>query len=265
MFKILLNQLFIVRIFPVCDFLISSGKKKVNLLWTVMKLRFLRSKRKVYGNYIPLGGALISGVGGVLSGIIGGIASASQRAAAEKASQDALAQIQAIGAPPNLAQQIILQKFQSAGVLTPEIEHNINLGVSQVSQIKDNAATTNAQNQALQLIQQRAQGGLSPQDQANLAHIKNQAATSLQGKLQQIQQNAAQRGMGNSGAALAAQLSAAQGGAQQESEQGMQQGAIASQNALDALRQQGALSGQIRGQDFGENQARAQAADALNN
>lgn len=212
---------------------------------------------------MPLGGAIAGGVAALASGVIGAITGANAQAAAKQAAQQALEQIQAVGAPPDLAQKILLEKFKSAGVLTPEVEHAINLGPSQVAGIKTDQGLKDKQLQALELIQQRANGGLSPQDRANLDDIRQNAAQDTRAKTDQILQSYQQKGMGGSGAALAAQLSAAQAGNQEQSRAGLQQGAIASQNALSALGQLGSLSGQVRGQDFGENQARAQAADAF--
>ncbi len=212
---------------------------------------------------MPLGGALIGGAASLLSGIIGGISSANDRAAAQQAAQEAMQQINAIGAPPDLAKRIILEKFKSAGILTPELEHNISLGVSQASQTKTDPKLQADQQEALQLIKQRAQGGLSPVERANLDEIRQNAAQNTRAKTDQLLQSFAQRGQGGGGASLAAQLAAAQSGNQEQARAGLQQGAIASQNALSAIGQQGSMAGQMRGQDFSENQARAQAADAF--
>lgn len=206
-------------------------------------------------------GAGASALGPIVGNAIGSIASSGDRAKAQQAAQEAFDQINQLGAPPDLANQILLSKFQSAGVLTPDLEKQINLGVSQVSQIKDNPALQNAQSQALQLIQQRAQGGLSGQDRAALNQIRAQAQQDTEAKRQQIIQNMQQRGLAGSGTELAAQLAAAQGGAQQESEAGDRIGAMAAQNALQAIGQQSGMASQQQGQQFQENLARSQAAD----
>lgn len=209
-------------------------------------------------------GAGISALAPMVGGAIGNIASAGDRDRANAAAKAAFDEINSVNAPPDVAQKILLKHFQSAGVLTPELEKNINLGVSQVSQIKDNANTTDAQKSALELIKQRAQGGLSPADRAAFNKLQAKAQQDAEAKRQQVIQSFQQRGMGGSGAELAAQLAGSQAGIQQEASNADNVSAAASQNALQALGQQSNMASQMRGQDFSENATKAQAADEFN-
>jgi len=212
---------------------------------------------------MPLGGALIGAavVAPILGGIIGNMSSASDRKKAQAANDKALKSIEAVGAPPDLSKQIILNEYRQAGILTPELEQNIDAGVSRVSQIKEDPALREAQMKALDLISKRGVTGLGPEDRAALNQIRSRVQQDMQAKSAQIQQNMQARGIGGSGADLAAQLSNAQAGAQQASEQSDTIGAQASQRALQALQASGTLGSQIRGQEFDINKAREGAAD----
>lgn len=209
--------------------------------------------------------ALIGSVAAPLVGnIVGGIASSGDKAKAQQAMNDALAQIQAVGAPPDLSAQIIREKLQQVGVYNPKMEDAITQGVSQVSQIQEDPSLKSAQNRALQVLQQRGAGGLNPEDRAAYNQLRAQTEKDAEGKRQQILQNMAARGMGGSGAELAAQLSSSQANDQDLSAQGDRLAAQASQNALQAMSQAGSLGGQIRAQDFDVNKTKAAAADELN-
>jgi hypothetical protein len=208
-------------------------------------------------------GALIGAVGGpILGGIIGSIAGGSDRAAAQQASQQALAQIQAVGASPDLAQQIVLQQFKQAGILTPQLEQNINQQFSQV--IGNDPTLRNAQLGALTQLQGQANTGLNAADQAALQQIQNNANAAAQGKAQQIQQQYQSMGEGGSGAQLAGELAAGQGGAQQQSAAGLQQAGLQSQRALEALTASGQLAGQVRSADTATTQANIANQNAIN-
>lgn len=72
------------------------------------------------------------------------------------------------------------------------------------------------------------------------------------------------RGVAGSGAELAAQLSNQQASADRAQTAGLDQAAQAQRRMLEAAVQKGTLAGNIRGQDFGENSAKAQARDMIN-
>lgn len=215
---------------------------------------------------MPAGGALTAAaIGGpIIGGIIGNMASAEDRERAKQAAAEAYALINAIGAPPDLSKEILYQKFQQVGVLTPETKQAIDIGISKASQITEDPSLRKAQTGALQLLASRAQGGLNGQDRANLNESRASVQRDIEGKRQQILQNMAARGMGGSGAELAAQLSASQGGAEVAAKQSDDIMAMASKNALEAASQSGGMASNIRSQDFNVNNAKAQAADEFN-
>jgi hypothetical protein len=208
--------------------------------------------------------AIIGGAAVLGGGIIGAINSSADRNAAQQAAQNAVQEITSIGAPPDLAKQILLKHFESAGLLTPAVESAINQGDSSLSSYTEDPNLKNAQMGALSMLQQRGHGGLTAIDRAAFNDMRAKLATDAEGKRQQILQNFAQRGLAGSGAELAAQLQAQSSAQNQASQQGDAIAAAASQRALEAMTNAGQLGGQMRGQDFGVAQGKAQSQDAIN-
>lgn len=200
----------------------------------------------------------------IIGGILGNMASQGQRQGADQMYADAYAQLKNLGYGPDLAKEIIMNKFKSAGALTPEVEKNIDLGISQTEQIQEDPSLRNAQADALRLIQQRGKTGLNPEDRAALNQVRSEVQRDAEAKRQQILQGMQARGMGGSGASLIAQLQAAQSANNQASEQGDTLAAQASRNALSALGQSSQMAGQMRGEDLTVNQTKAAAADLRN-
>lgn len=197
----------------------------------------------------------------VITGFIGNMLSGDDRDNAMRAYQDAFNLIQRLGAPPDLAREILLDRFQQVGVLVPELEEAINLDASKVAEIKESPTTKQAQLAALNLLKQRATGGMSAEDRATLAQISLQQERETEAKRQQIIQNYQQRGLGGGGSELIAQLQAASAGSAQAAEQGVQLQGQVSRNALEAASQTGRLGGDIRQQDFNIANVMAQAQD----
>lgn len=208
-----------------------------------------------------LAGSALANVGGA---VIGSISASGDRKKAQDAMNAAFQQINDIGAPPDLSAEIIRQNLQQAGVYTPQLEQAITQDVSKLSQVQEDPGLRTAQTQALQALQQRGAQGLTPVERQAFNDNRRKAAIESESKREQIIQNLAQRGMGGSGAEIAAQLGASQSGDQELAAQGDRLAAAASQNALQATAQAGQLGGQIRGQDFSVAGSKAQAEDALN-
>lgn len=216
---------------------------------------------------IPLvvGAALAAGQ--IISTVVGGIQAGNARREAEdrarRAMDEALAIIDSTGAPPDLSQKIIMQKFQQAGLLTPEVEQAISVGVSKASQITEDSALREAQTDALKTMSERGRLGLTAEDRASLNKVRNDVQRDVEAKRQQILQNFAARGQGGSGSELIAALNASQSGANLASEQGDRIAAQASRNALEAMTRAGDLGGRIRAQDFEVANSKARAADEM--
>lgn len=200
----------------------------------------------------------------VIGGVLGSISASSGRQAAAAAAQAALAQLNSLGVPPDLSQQLILQHYQSQGVLTPELQQDIALQSSEVGAIKEDPNLRNANMEALNTLGQVSRGGLQAGDRAAYNELRQQTQRDAEAQRQSILQRMQASGHGGDGNELIAQLQASQGAADQASSQGDRLAAQASQNALAALAQRSNLANTVRGQDFNVNQARAQALDDRN-
>lgn len=208
--------------------------------------------------------AIAGGVGMLGSSVIGAVQAGEERDLARQAMGEALAEIKKVGAPPDYAREIIYEKFKQAGILTPEVENQINLGVSKVAQIAENEQLKSAQLKALDQMQQRAKGGLTAEDRAALNQAKAEINQQNQAQQSQILQSMAQRGMGGAGAELALKLQSQQQGANLGAQAATQLGATASQRALEAARMSGEFAGGVQAQEFSRNVQRGQAEDAVN-
>lgn len=150
------------------------------------------------------------------------------------------------------------------GEFTPEMEQFIELGPTTMEDISVDPRLKAAQMAALEQMAGLSETGLTPADIAALEQVRRGAAGEAQAKQEQILQEMQQRGQGGSGAELIARLQAAQAGADRASAQGLDVAQMAQQRALQALSQQGAMAGQLRGQEFGEQSDIARARDIVN-
>ena len=153
--------------------------------------------------------------------------------------------------------------YQVVAQMNPELETAVNLGPSATAGIATDPALRQAQMNALSKLESIGLGGQSAEDQARMANITNDINTNLQGQQGAIMQNLAQRGMSGGGSELAQRSMAAQGAANRQASMAMDAKAQAERRALDAIMQSGQLGGQMQSQDFQQQQAKAQAADAI--
>lgn len=199
----------------------------------------------------------------VLGNVVGNIASAGDRAKAEKAQQEAADLIAKLGAGPDLSKQIYLEKFKSAGVLTPDVEKAIDMQVSKVAQIKEDPAFKKAQMGALEALQARGKTGLTAEERVQLLQERRSAEKAAESKRQQIMAEMRARGALDSGAGLRAQMQSADELASRELESSERLAAGASQRALQALVQSGQMAGSVRGQEFDIARTLAGAEDEM--
>lgn len=215
------------------------------------------------------GTAIMPGIGtaiGAVGGFLGGLFSGGNDY------EEMMYQLQAEAAEaiknvdiPKLQQlQYQLQPYKEAGLLTPELEATVFAPDSLMAGVSTDPRLKDAQMAALNKMQEVGQGGLTMQDMAMLDNIRRQTAIAEQGKQQQILQDMQQRGMGGSGAELAARLSSSQNAANRAGAEGLQVGAMASQRALEAIMNSGQLGGQMRSQDFNEQSEKAKSQDIIN-
>lgn len=202
----------------------------------------------------------------MIGSIVGSIAqygSAKGAAAAQaNALAEQMARLQGISVPE--AQKLVIEELRSQGQLTPELQEALTQAPSEVAEIQEDPALREVQTQALELIKQRAQGGLSAADRASYNQLRGNVARDQAAKEQQILQQMQARGLGGSGAELAMQLANAQNSSQQASEESDRLAAQASRNAMEAAAQMGSQSGQLRSQDFDIAGKKASAQDEYN-
>jgi hypothetical protein len=174
-----------------------------------------------------------------------------------------LSELEKAGMPPETALPLILQEFKQQGVITPDLEQQINIEASKVGQIQEDPKLRQAAMQGLQLLQERSDRGFGAEEEAAFAEARQGTAKEAQGRLQSIIQQAQARGMGGSGAELAAQLSTAQAGDESLANQGLQIAAERAKAQREALTRAFAGATQMRGQDFDIARTKAQAEDEL--
>lgn len=207
--------------------------------------------------------ALMAGMvaANLAGGVMGMISSSKNRAAFERATQEALAFLDAVPQPPDRTAEILIEKYRQAGVLTPEMEKKINLDVSRVSQIQEDQGLRQRQMEALDTLSRASKTGIGPEERAAFNQMRQEVQRDAEAKRQQILQNLAARGQAGSGSELIAQLQASQAADDRASMEGDRLAAQASQRALQALTQMGSMSGQVRGQDFDIASTKAGAED----
>lgn len=197
----------------------------------------------------------------LVGNIIGALKSKADREAAERAMQRAMAAIESVGAPPDVAKALILREFKKEGILTPAVENQVREVFSKLQDYKEDKTLRDAQIQALQLLQQRGMGGLTSADRAAFNQLRQQVAQEQQSKLAQLQQIMQARGLAGSGAELAMALQSQQEGTSRLASGADEIARIASQNALQALAQGSNLSQQLRTTDLDVASRLAQAQD----
>lgn len=181
--------------------------------------------------------------------------------------QQALAALQAVNVP-NISQLTLpeLQKYVSAGVLTPSQYEAISANPQAYQQIASQAdqTGTNAQKAALQqlggVVQQ---GGSTAINKANLLNNINQTNQAMQAARSGIQENAQERGVAGGGQEFLNQLMNEQSNANTANTGAVNAAANNAQLALQAMTQGGQLGGQLQGQSNQMAQAQAQAAQQV--
>lgn len=206
-------------------------------------------------------GGMIGQVGG---GIAGAIERSNANAKAMQLTQESLNELAAIGIPSEEAQRITLQRLQSQGMLTPELEQNILQGRTEMEGISTDPRLADTEMQALDELRTLGQGGFNIQDKAALDKSLSQSSALERGQREAILQDMAQRGASTSGGALAAQLSNQQGAATRGNEAALDTAAQGYQRALDAIRSGGALAGEMQGRQFNQQAQIKGAQDIIN-
>lgn len=183
---------------------------------------------------------------------------------ADKMRQKAIDAFNAIQSPELADLKVQLDKYVSAGRLTPEQAEAELLQSNAFNDIATDPSLAAAQKQALTALQQVGnEGGLTAIDKARLQDITNEQNQVAKGRNESIMQQAQQRGMGGSDINTVNQLLSEQSAADRASQRGTDVAAEAQARALQALIAGGQTASQIRGQEYGEQANKAQAENAI--
>ena len=212
---------------------------------------------------IGTGAALAIGAGAnILGNVLGareGAAAQDRAASLQRQAQERLA---AIGLPE--FEEYTPELLEVLGQLDPELEQEIRQNQSELSNIQVDPRLQAEQMSALEMLSGLSEGGLSEADLAGLEKARRGASQQAQAQQASILQNMQQRGLGGSGAELIARLQAGDAAADRELDANLDIAQLAQARALQALGQRAGLAGQIRSQEFGEQERVAQARDAIN-
>jgi hypothetical protein len=186
-----------------------------------------------------------------------------KQSAANADRQQALAQYANINTPDVDAQKLMLQDYINTGVMNPQLEQLVGLGPSAMQGIALNPAMRQKQMDALEQMSGLAQGKVSSGDIAGFELAKRDAAGYDQAKQNQILQEMQQRGQGGSGAELLARLKSTQSGADRLQQADLEQAKRMQDARQQALMQQSNMAGNLRTQDYGEQSNLAKAQDMI--
>jgi len=206
-------------------------------------------------------------IGGIAQ--LGGAAMAAReqsnaREQAKEAYEKSIADLEAIGVPSIEAQQIVSEKYRSAGMMTPELEEAVKLGDSNYGGISTDPRYKEAQLKALDELQGISDsGGYNLSDKAGLEKTLGDINADERGHREAILADARSKGQVGSGSELVAQLMNQQAAADRAHSSGLSVAAEAQKRALDSILQRGNMAGSLRSQDYGEQEKAAAAADAI--
>jgi hypothetical protein len=204
------------------------------------------------------GGAIIGGA------LIGSNAAKKQSEAAAAAQRALMERLDAAQLPDIEEQKLNYEMNQYQGQIDPTLEQGINSDPSLMQNIQVDPRLREAQMSALQQLSQYGQTPFTEADSAALRDVRRQASADEHARQSAILQSMAQRGMGGSGAELAARLSSSQASTDRASAEGDRLAQMAQQRALQSISQSGTLGTQVAGQQFDQAAKIANAQDVIN-
>ena len=154
-----------------------------------------------------------------------------------------------------------------AGIEVPEFEQveAVMLSPSAMEGVRTDPALAEAQRGALGSLDDIISGGgLAQVDSATLNRLASQVARRNRSAQAGIGAEMAARGMQGSGVDIGARLAAAQAAQERNSQAGQDIAAQALMRRFNAISQKGEMAGRMRGQEFDEQSALANARDTIN-
>lgn len=209
-------------------------------------------------------GAIIGAAAPIVTGILGGQASRQQSDEALTALDQARGQFAGIALPDIEKLRLRPEELTLAGQFTPEELQVIGqLGPSALEQLQLDPRLRGDQLAALDMARQRALGGFTAEDAALLDQYMRGMTSSMQSQQQNVLQDAARRGVADSGMALAAALQGGQGVANQASEQALQRAALRVQQQQSGADAMARLASGIEASDYARGADLAGRRDAI--
>lgn len=210
-------------------------------------------------------GQLIGGVAGLGLGLAGASAMSDADKKAYELIQQTINDYSAIGIPPEEAMKLSLEKYKSAGILSPELESSLTQGRTELEGISTDPRLRDTELASLDELRNIYEsGGETLMDKASYEGAMDQSNQAERGAREAILFDAAQRGGSTGGGSLAAQLLNQQGGAERGHDASLQRAASAQQRALDAIRTSGEMAGNLQSRDFNQQAQIKSAQDAIN-
>lgn len=207
-----------------------------------------------------LGGPAGAAIGSIAGSIFGGLFDGDDNARADAAFSRAMAEIEAIGAPPETAKEIIYKNFVQVGIEPQLAEKAVTLAAPKVAEIQEAPELRSAKMEALRGLREAGRGETLEQ-RAALQQGRLQAQRDTEAKIQQIKQQFQQRGGFSPSLELAAMLQAESAGSAQEAEERLKMQDMARRSALEAQLKAGGLASDISRQEFDMARTRAGALD----
>lgn len=165
------------------------------------------------------------------------------------------------------ARRILERAYQQYGTLdVPDLTPIAAevLGPSAFQNLQTDPGLREAQMSALSKMRSMEDGGgFNLEDEAALNRSLNASSQAASSQAAGLQEGFAARGIGGGGAEIAAQLANQQGGANRANQTGLDVAAQAQKRYFDSIREQAAMAGGVRGQDFNEGATKASAADEI--
>jgi hypothetical protein len=202
------------------------------------------------------------GAGSIISSLIGAFKGDNSKEYIDKAIQELIK----VKIPDPAQQRLALERYQSAGELSPELEHAIKQDPSAFESVVKNQKLAQSQNRALtQLESLGEEGGLSLSDKADLQDQMIANSSKARADRDAVTDDMARRGQAGSGMAMQAQLAGAQASGDRDASSRLRTLADARGRALDAIQGAGDMAGKMDQADYQRQSDLAQARDSISN
>lgn len=199
----------------------------------------------------------------IIGGIAGNLMGAGDRRKAMELIKKGVAELKAAGFPPDLSTPLLLRQFQEIGIMTPELEQDIQIAASEVAQLEEDPILRNTQLEALNLFKQMGTTGFGPEERAAYNEMRQKREQDVQSRLMSLEDQARREGRAT-GDTRAQQLLSIQAGADRASMEGDRLSAMLSERIREGIAGMSSAASGIRSQDYQAELARRQAQDERN-